>query len=231
MRNFMRKFGFIVLVCVLAAPAFATDATSFVDPSFFGDANTTSNEWDVFSSQVFNAPDVAADSTHSGSVLNVSGPGFVSGSSNFYAFGGSYNADADIVAPTLASAGTHVTVQTSGTVGYGGVSNVRIFDDSGNLLSDSPFNESELFNGSVMSSFGPVTQVETLSEFWLDGYTGDFEVTWTNGQHSSFNGLRVDSLATLSTPGAAAVPEPSSIAMLGIAVMGLGLCARRRRHG
>ncbi|MBC20489.1 MAG: hypothetical protein CMJ74_09555, partial [Planctomycetaceae bacterium] len=67
--------------------------------------------------------------------------------------------------------------------------------------------------------------------FWLDGYTGDLSVTWTNGQHSSFKAVRVDTLATSSTPAAAAVPEPSSIAMIGIAVMGLGIVARRRRNG
>ena len=227
MRHLILFCAVALTVCFGATSAFAVDATSFVDPAFFGNADTTSNEWDVFSSQVFNAPDVSADSTHGGSTLSVSGPGFVSGSSNFYAFSGNYNANADIVAPSVAAAGTHVVVQTSGTLGYSGVSSVQIFDDGGSLLSDSPFSETELFNGTVSSSFGPVTQVERMWEFWLPGYTGDFGVAWTNGQHSSFNGLRVDSLAASSTP-AAAVPEPSSVVMISIALAGLCSVLRRR---
>ncbi len=111
MRNLTVFLG-LMFVCLVAAPAFAIDATSFADPSFFGSADTTSNEWDVFASQVFNAPDVSADASHAGSTVSVSGPGFVSGSGNFYAFSGSYAADADIVAPSVAGAGTHVVVQT-----------------------------------------------------------------------------------------------------------------------
>ena len=230
MKKFTLAFGIMLIACLVSAPAFAADALSFSDPSFMGDADTTSNEWDVFFAPVGNTPDVSEDATYSGSTVAVSSPGFTSGSQNFYAFGGSYEVAASIVAPEVSGAGTHVVVQLANTVGYGSHSNVQIFDDGGSLLSDSPFNESEIFNGSVSSSFGPVTQVETMFEFWLEGYTGDLSVSWTNGQHSSFKAVRVDTLATSSTP-AAAVPEPSSIAMIGIAVLGLGLVARRRRNG
>ena len=86
----------------------------------------------------------------------------------------------------------------------------------------SPFAESTLFFGTVSSSYGPVTQKESSYSFMLPGGTGSFSISWTNPQHSSFKALRVDTNA---------VPEPSSIAMLGIAAMGLGLVARRRRNG
>ena len=231
MKKFTLALSLMLIACLVSAPAFAADALSFSDPSFMGQADTTSNEWDVFYAPVGNTPDVSEDATHSGSTVAVSGPGFTSGSNNFYAFGGSYEVAASVFAPEVSGAGTHVVVQLANTVGYGAHSNVQVFDDGGSLLSDSPFNESEIFNGSVSSSFGPVTQVETMFEFWLDGYTGDLSVSWTNGQHSSFKAVRIDTLATSSTPAAAAVPEPSSIAMIGIAVMGLGIVARRRRNG
>ena len=228
MKKFTLAFGIMLIACLVSAPAFAADALSFSDPSFMGQADTTSNEWDVFFAPVGNAPDVSEDATHSGSTVAVSGPGFTSGSNNFYAFSGSYEVAASIVAPEVSGAGTHVVVQLANTVGYSAHSNVQVFDDGGSLLSDSPFSENEIFNGSVSSSFGPVTQVETMFEFWLDGYTGDLSVSWTNGQHSSFKAVRIDTLATSSTPAAAAVPEPSSIAMIGIALAGFCAVLRRR---
>ena len=93
--------------------------------------------------------------------------------------------------------------------------------DVGGTLFD-PFATSTLFFGEVSSSYGPVTQKEESFSFMLPGGTSSFSISWTNPQHSSFKALRVDT---------SAVPEPSSVAMLGIAVMGLGLFVRRRRNG
>ena len=222
MRNFTLAFGLMLVACVIAAPAFAADATSFADPSGWnvGDAGTTYNEWDVFLGSAGNAPDVGSNygSSTSGTVY----PGYTSGSDNFYSHASDYTGSAAMDTPSLAgSSGTHVIVQTAATLGMMGASISSMQIDVGGTLY-SPFAESTLFLGTVSSSYGPVTQKESSYSFMLPGGTGSFSISWTNPQHSSFKALRVDTNA---------VPEPSSIAMLGIAALGLGLVARRRRNG
>jgi hypothetical protein len=222
MRNFTLAFGLMLVACVIAAPAFAADATSFADPSGWnvGDAGTTYNEWDVFLGSAGNAPDVGSNygSSTSGTVY----PGYTSGSDNYYSHASDYTTSAAMDTPSLAgSSGTHVIVQTAATLGMMGASISSMQIDVGGTLY-SPFAESTLFLGTVSSSYGPVTQKESSYSFMLPGGTGSFSISWTNPQHSSFKALRVDTNA---------VPEPSSIAMLGIAALGLGLVARRRRNG
>ena len=211
-----------MIACLIAAPVFAVDATSFAAPSAWsvGDAGTSYNEWDVFAGSAGNAPDVGT--TGGSSTVSTVYPGYTSGSSNLYSHASAYSATASMDTPSIAgSSGTHVIVQTAATLGMMGasISSMQI-DVDGTLYS--PFAESTLFFGTVSSSYGPVTQKESSYSFMLPGGTGSFSISWTNPQHSSFKALRVDTNA---------VPEPSSIAMLGVAVMGLGLVARRRRNG
>ena len=50
MRNLVLTLSFMAIACLIAAPVFAVDATSFAAPSAWsvGDAGTSYNEWDVF---------------------------------------------------------------------------------------------------------------------------------------------------------------------------------------
>ncbi len=222
MRNFTLAFGLMLIACVVAAPAFAADAQSFSDPSNWsvGDAGSSYHEWDVFVSPGAGlAPDVG--SNFGASTVTTVYPGYVSGSSNFYSHASDYGVSAAIESPSVAgSSGTHVIVQTASTLGMMGAAITGMeIDVLGTTFS--PFaSSSQTFT--VSSSYGPVTQMESVYSFMLPGGTANFALSWTNPQHSSFKALRVDTNA---------VPEPSSIAMLGIAALGLGLVARRRRNG
>ena len=120
-------FTFTLLAALTAArPALATSmgvTSNLVEPGGWsvGDANSTHQSWDVKTANTGNLPDVSynvagaslTDPTHS-----VASPGFITGTSNYYAFSGDYGATADIYnhGGSSTGMGTHVIVQIGSSV-------------------------------------------------------------------------------------------------------------------
>ncbi|MEM1011809.1 MAG: hypothetical protein AAGI46_06265 [Planctomycetota bacterium] len=124
-----------------AAVALGTASASavFVAPSTWsvGDANTTAQEWDIFTSPIGNAPDVL-DSNDQGqaTAFDANAPmngSFITGSASIYTFSAEVFPAADVPVPTLAGGTTTFIVQTS-TFGYVPVAaDVTVSDDSDNV--------------------------------------------------------------------------------------------------
>jgi PEP-CTERM motif len=167
----------------------------------------------------------------------------ITGTDNLYSPVGNYTLNANIPNHgTAGGDGTHVIVQAAASVGDPPVSVVpntlQIVDLSDNPLAGGANNEA-LVNGGVLAagtvdSFqGPVSFEVLVWEFFLPNHTGDFRVQWTEGIHSTFDQLRVDSFIapTAFAPTAFSfqqVPEPGSlvIGLLGLASV---FVARRSR--
>ena len=94
------------------------------------------------------------------------------------------------------------------------------------------------YENTVITSFGEASYSELLYEFWLPGYTGDFQVDWDQTVHGTIDTVRVDSMIAMAggggdTPFALTpVPEPATIGLLlsGMAAL-VGVSAVRRRLG
>jgi hypothetical protein len=253
--------GFVVVLTTATAFASPYIGTGeyFVDPDGWdvGDAGSTFQAWDTFAPNPPGPPsnNLPPKSPDAGLTTNpvigigptVTGsaaPGtfiFVTGTNNIYSPMGNYSLNANIRNHgTGGGDGTHVIVQTASSLGDPAVSVVpdtlNIVDLSNNPITGGA-NSAALVDGGVIaagfvdSTMGPVKLEVLIWEFFLPNYTGDFRVTWSEGIHSSFDQLRVDSFVT---PNALApttytfqqIPEPSSIfiGLLGLA----GICVGRR---
>lgn len=245
---------------VLASPYIGT-GEFFVDPAGWnvGDSGSTYQAWDNFPvnppgppSNILppKSPDAGLTTNPAlGAGPTVTGIGapealiFTTTSGNIYSPMGNYTLNGNIPNHgTGGGVGTHVIVQTASSLGDPAVSVVpntlHLVDLSDNPLTGGA-NSEALVNGGVLAAGvvgsvqGPVEYEVLIWEFFLPNYTGDFRVQWTQGIHSSFDQLRVDSMIapTAFAPTdfvTQVIPEPSSlvVGLLGLAGVLIG---RRNR--
>ena len=224
------------ILCVVAVRrnAAAEDATSFQNPTGWsiGDANSTYQEWDVFSGISGNVPDVGIHFPASFTpTFSATSSALVTTSShNFYWYDGDYQWKADIDNYGVGGfgEGTRVIVQTAATL-YEGVgvypdslAIVRQLDWSSILGGDNAdaLRETVLFEGPIVLGGNPVTTQERLWEFYLPGYFDDFRVVGTSNEHSNLMQVQVDSMI---------VPEPAAIVLFGTGLIVFGVCRIIRR--
>lgn len=232
---------------------------SFLEPAGWniGDSESTYQEWTATPASPLLASNTPPDSSSATpsisntSTLSVDSPGFVAGSGGYYAFSGTYGLFSDNynhggtsgTGSYGATYGTHVIVQTAAAPN--GVSvipgTLEIVDIAGSPISGgdnaSSLQQSEFFyDTATIPGFGDVDLQGLIFEFWLPGYTGDFKAQWSEQVHSSFQGLRVDSMISEASGGnspfvltTSPVPEPGSLILLAVSGLGLGVVAWKRR--
>lgn len=190
---------------------------AFVVPGFRGEANTTYQEWNVFSSTGGpNAPDVANSNVNgTANVVELSGGAFVTSGGNIYS-------------PTFVTSFS-VTVPDF-NLGSGYVTNAVIQIRTQGTNVDTA---SVLFNGAAAQS-ATLLYSEVLGGF--GGNLEDWEFVFSNVPgnlsldtitfHASGSSMSLDRLSVDTQ--AVAVPEASSLVMVGIAaVTVLGVVRRR----
>jgi len=233
--------GLVALTASTASAGFRA-TTDFFEPAAWSvdDATATYQEWDDLTATAGSVPDVGQTGGLFDATLSAPGPVIVTSTDNFYSFSSDYDVLAEIPnhggADGSLPGGTQVIVQV-GTTLSDGPSGVRpesliITGPGGEPLlgggSDDPLAEATLFSGTTSSFIGDVDYAERAWEFFLPEWTGDFEVHFTMAQHSSTDRIRIDSrVVTSGEPLVTTVPEPTSVALIGLG--GLGLLRRRRR--
>ena len=211
----------------------------FVEPGGWtvGDVNSTYQVWDDLVAATGNTPDAGYSSNPAISSLPTLGatPGYVTGSGNFYRWDTDYTIDADIFNHnTGGTDGTHVIVQTTATTNesvsvLGGTMEIVELGGSpitGGANGDAFVDAGVVAAGTVNTTMGPQNVEVLIWEFFLPGYTGDFQVQWLESIHTSFDQLRIDSMITPAgfAPTQFAftqIPEPGAVALVLLGLVGV----------
>jgi len=197
----------LVALSLMATSALSADAQRFLVPQHWavGDAETTYQEWDRFAATTNNAPDIgvsAVPAASGTSLLSAVQPGALSGTGNFYAFGGDYAFVAEVFnngGDVGSGWGTHVIVQVAASLGSGDSvldDTLMIVDTNGAAIAGGESTASLRYDALGTTTFsspaGTVTQFEEFWEFFLTGHTGNFVVKADLKQHSSLRQVRID---------------------------------------
>jgi len=190
---------------------------AFIVPGFRGEANTTYQEWDIFTSfNGANAPDVASSNPNgTASLTELTGSAFVTGGGNIYS-------------PTVATSFT-VSIPDF-NLGSGYVTNVVI---QIRTQGDEVDTSSMLFNGVAANS---ATLLFTQALGGFGGTLEDWEFVFTNVPsnllvdtitfHAAESSMSLDKFSVDTQ--AVAVPEAGSLVMVGAAAVAVLGVARRR---
>lgn len=226
-----------ILMTVTALSTVATATYNFYDPNGWniGAGGSTYQQWDVFTANTGNTPDVGANNTYGTATADVKSPGFATGSGNFYSFSADFGAIVNVpstVVPTPPAPphGTHIIVQLNMGLNEGvnilpGSMTVTGATQTATLLRDDVLFEGDVY---VPAMGFDVTFQERILEFWLPE-TGDFTIDWDQKVHAPINEIRVDSMvnypAAFDIIPVEFIPEPATIAILGLG----GILLRRRK--
>lgn len=215
------RFRFLaaaLAVCASSQSVFA----DFVTPAFRGSANSTYQQWNVFTATTGpNDPDVALSNPNgTPDVVETTGSAFVTGGGNIYSFAAATSFDVtvpdfDLGAGYLTS--VVVQIRTQGTP----------LDTSSILWNGLAPTDSELMHEEVLGGFGGALQDWKFEWTDLAGNTASNLLNFSaSGSSMSLDWLAVDTVAV------EAVPEAGSLAMMfaaGLTTVGY-LRLRRRRE-
>lgn len=214
-RTLLQPLGRVLAVGVFLCGLSGREAlAAFVAPDFRGEADTTYQEWNFFTSTTDVAPDVGVDNPNGDPTITSSiGSAMLSG--NIYAFGAIDSFSIYIPDYGIPGRYSHVVMQTrtqGGELNYGSI----------NIGGLAPASATEL-SRVALGGFGGFDV--TYKFVWeLPDNPSSFTISFSGVEHTSFDAVVVDT---------AAVPEAGSMVLASAALVGAcgAWLARRRRLG